>query len=70
MIELVAGLGIGLAIGYGLDTLFGTRPFLMVVFLFLGFVAGVRTMLRTAGQIQSEQAPRRGADKDREQNRG
>lgn len=51
VIELVAGLGIGFAIGYGLDLLFGTRPFLMVLFILLGFVAGVKTMLSTATEL-------------------
>lgn len=52
VVELVAGLGIGFGIGYGLDTLLGTRPFLMVVFIFLGLAAGVKTMMRTAQEVQ------------------
>ncbi|MEJ6393675.1 AtpZ/AtpI family protein [Gymnodinialimonas sp. 2305UL16-5] len=52
VIELVAGLGIGFGIGFGLDWLFGTRPWLMVVFTLLGFVAGVKTMIRSAKEIQ------------------
>lgn len=54
VIELVSGLGIGFAIGYGLDTLFGTMPFMLVVFIFLGFAAGVKTMLRTATEMQTK----------------
>jgi len=54
VIELVSGLGIGFAIGYGLDTLFGTMPFLLVLFIFLGFAAGVKTMLRTATEMQTK----------------
>lgn len=50
--ELVAGLAIGFGIGYGLDILFGTKPWLMVLFIFLGFAAGVQTMMRTAAEIQ------------------
>lgn len=50
--ELVAGLAIGFGIGYGLDILFGTKPLLMVLFIFLGFAAGVQTMMRTANEIQ------------------
>ena len=53
VIELVAGLGIGFGIGYGLDSLFGTMPLLMVLFILLGFVAGVQTMLRTAKEVQA-----------------
>ena len=54
VIELVAGLGIGFGIGYGLDILLGTQPWLMVVFTLLGFVAGVKTMVRSAQEIQKQ----------------
>ncbi|MBY6202114.1 AtpZ/AtpI family protein [Maritalea mobilis] len=52
VIELVAGLGIGFGIGFGLDTLLGTRPWLMMVFTILGFIAGVKTMIRSAEEVQ------------------
>ncbi|MEZ5888051.1 MAG: AtpZ/AtpI family protein [Paracoccaceae bacterium] len=52
VIELVSGLGIGAAIGYGLDRLMGTLPWSLVVFTLLGFAAGVRVMMRTAGEVQ------------------
>jgi ATP synthase protein I len=63
--ELVAGMLLGLGIGYGLDSLFGTRPVFLVLFALLGFAAGVRTMMRTAQDIQhgrSEAALMRGRD--------
>jgi ATP synthase protein I len=49
--ELVAGLGIGLLIGLGLDTLLGTAPILMVVFIGFGLAAGIRVMMRTAEEV-------------------
>lgn len=52
VIELVAGLLIGFGIGMGLDSLFGTLPIFLILFVLLGFVAGVRTMLRTAKEFQ------------------
>ena len=55
VIELVAGLGIGFGIGYGLDSLFGTTPIFLVLFIFLGFAAGVNVMLRSAKEIQEAQ---------------
>ncbi len=55
VIELVAGLGIGFGIGYGLDSLFGTLPIFLVLFVFLGFAAGVNVMLRSAKEIQAKQ---------------
>lgn len=51
VIELVVGMALGLAIGYGLDVLFGTKPVMMVIFVLLGFAAGIRTMLRTAAEL-------------------
>lgn len=55
VIELVAGLVIGGGIGYGLDAIFGTQPIFLVVFILLGFAAGIRTMMRTAKEIQDDQ---------------
>lgn len=55
VIELVSGLLVGFAIGYGLDSLFGTMPVLMVIFTLLGFAAGVRIMLRSAAEFQARE---------------
>ena len=55
VIELVAGLGIGFGIGYGLDYLFGTLPIFMLIFTVLGLVAGVKTMIRSANEMQEQQ---------------
>ena len=54
VIELVAGLGIGFGMGYGLDVLFGTLPLFMLLFTGLGLAAGVKTMMRTAKELQDE----------------
>ena len=51
--ELVTGLGIGFGIGYGLDIAIGSAPLMMVLFTLLGFAAGVKTMMRSAKEIQS-----------------
>lgn len=50
VLELVIGVFVGGAIGWGLDALFGTLPIFAIVFGLFGFAAGVRTMLRTAEQ--------------------
>jgi ATP synthase protein I len=63
VIELVAGLGIGFGMGFGLDALFGTTPFLMIVFTLFGFAAGIRTMMRSAREIEKEAAAEAKADK-------
>lgn len=53
VIELVSGLGIGAAIGYGLDVLFGTLPIFLVLLTLLGFAAGIKTMLRSAREFET-----------------
>ena len=55
VIELVAGLLIGFGVGLGLDTLFGTKPIFLILFIFLGFAAGVNVMIRSAKEIQAKQ---------------
>lgn len=64
VIELVAGIVIGFTIGYGLDSLFGTTPIMMVVFILLGFVAGVKTMMATAREMQAEAPGAQPSDSD------
>ena len=56
VIELVTGLMIGFGIGYGLDTLLGTMPLFLVIFIFAGLAAGVKTMLRSAKELQEPKA--------------
>jgi len=54
VVDLVAGIGIGAACGFGLDSLFGTTPVLLVVLTLLGFAAGVNLLLRTAKSVAVE----------------
>lgn len=51
VIELCTGMILGMAIGYGLDVLFGTLPIFLIIFSGIGFAAGVKTMLGTARQM-------------------
>ncbi|HXP95423.1 MAG TPA: AtpZ/AtpI family protein [Telmatospirillum sp.] len=46
--ELVAGIAVGTLIGYALDGWLGSRPWFMVVFLFLGAAAGTMNVYRAA----------------------
>ncbi|SOC09979.1 ATP synthase protein I [Rhodobacter sp. JA431] len=64
VIELVAGLGIGFGIGYGLDALLGTKPWLMLIFVFFGLAAGVKVMLRSANDMAKAQAAAQAAGKE------
>ena len=47
--ELVAGVLVGAGIGWALDRMLGISPWGLIVFLLLGFAAGVVNVMRTAG---------------------
>ncbi len=47
-IELLSGVLVGAALGHVLDKVFGTRPWLLVGFMFLGGAAGVLNVYRFA----------------------
>ena len=64
-IELVAGVAVGSFIGYLLDYRLGTKPWLMIVFLFLGAAAGMMNVYRVAGG-KSFAADRQGTRDTRE----
>ena len=49
--ELVAGVVVGAAIGWGFDRLLSTSPFGLIVFLLLGFTAGVVNVVRAARRV-------------------
>jgi ATP synthase protein I len=55
-VELVAALVVAVAIGYGLDRLFGTTPILTAVFVPLGGAAGVLNLWRAFGPKASERS--------------
>jgi ATP synthase protein I len=48
-VELVAAMVIAVVIGWGLDKLFHTTPWMMVVMVPVGMVAGLRNLIRAAG---------------------
>ena len=52
--ELVAAVGVGTIIGFILDNWFGTKPWLIIIFFFLGAVAGLLNVIRTANRMQKE----------------
>ncbi len=56
--EFIAGILVGTAIGWLIDKLAGTSPWGMIVFLLLGFGAGILNVLRSAGVV-AEQSARR-----------
>ncbi len=49
--ELVAGVAVGAAIGWGFDYMLSTSPWGLIVFFLLGFAAGVINLMRVAGVV-------------------
>ena len=47
-VELVSAIAIGLAIGWLLDNWLSTKPWFMIVFIFLGGAAGILNVFRLA----------------------
>lgn len=52
---------IGLAIGYYLDGYFGTRPWLTLIFLILGIVAGFRNIIILLRRVQKMEKDSKGS---------
>ena len=52
--ELVAAVAVGTIIGFILDTLFDTKPWLIIIFFFLGAAAGMLNVIRAANKMQKE----------------
>jgi len=51
--EFVAGVLVGAGLGWLLDRALGISPWGLIVFLLLGFAAGVLNVMRSAGMVQS-----------------
>jgi ATP synthase protein I len=53
--ELLAAVLVGGGIGWALDRLFGTGPFLLIVMFLVGAATGIRTVIRTAREMNESQ---------------
>ena len=51
--ELVAGVVVGAGLGWLIDHLLGISPWGLIVFVLLGFAAGVLNVMRSAGVVAS-----------------
>ena len=57
-VELVVGVVFGGLLGWGLDRFFETSgPWFLIVFLMLGFAAGMLNVIRTAQRMQAAAEP-------------
>ena len=50
--ELVSAVAVGTIIGFILDKTFGTKPWLIIIFFFVGVVAGIINVIRSAKNMQ------------------
>lgn len=57
--ELIAGVVVGAGIGWGIDRLLSISPWGLIVFVMIGFVAGVLNLMRTAGVIPDPYSAKR-----------
>ena len=52
--ELVAAVAVGTIIGFILDNWFGTKPWFIITFFFIGVIAGIMNVIRVANNMQKE----------------
>ncbi len=64
--ELMAAVIVGGAMGWGLDRILGTGPFLLIVMFMVGAAAGIFTVVRTAQQMNRDQAAKDAGNSKRE----
>ena len=50
--ELVSAVVVGTIIGFILDNWFGTKPWLILIFFFVGVVAGIMNVSKSAKKMQ------------------
>ena len=50
--ELVSAVLVGTIIGFILDNWFGTKPWLILIFFFVGVVAGIMNVIKSAKNMQ------------------
>ncbi len=67
--EFVAAIFVGTLLGYLIDRFLGTTPWGMIIFLLLGFVAGVLNVMRSAGLVAENRVTGR-AENDKDDAKG
>ena len=50
--ELVSAVAVGTIIGFILDNWFGTKPWLILIFFFVGVIAGIMNVVKSAKRMQ------------------
>ena len=52
--ELVSAVLVATIIGFILDNWFGTKPWLIIIFFFIGVAAGITNVIRSAKKMQKD----------------
>ena len=52
--EMVAAVAVGTIIGFILDNWFGTKPWLILIFFFVGVIAGILNVVKSAKSMQNK----------------
>ena len=52
--ELVAAVAVGTIIGFILDNWFDTKPWFIIIFFFMGVIAGILNVIRVAKNMQEK----------------
>ena len=52
--ELVSAVAVGTIIGFILDKTFGTKPWLILIFFFVGVIAGIVNVFKSAKNMQNK----------------
>ena len=52
--ELIAAVVVGTIIGFILDNWFGTKPWFIITFFFIGVIAGILNVIRVANNMQKK----------------
>ena len=52
--ELVSAVAVGTIIGFILDNWFDTKPWLIILFFFLGSIAGILNVIKVANRMQEK----------------
>ena len=50
--ELISAVAVGTIIGFILDNWFGTKPWLILIFFFVGVIAGIMNVIKSAKKMQ------------------
>jgi ATP synthase protein I len=54
--ELVVSVMVGLGLGYGIDVIFGSKPWGLLIGLWFGFAAGIMAVIKPSAKMDAQNA--------------